>query len=87
MIDIVIIAIFSFWFAELTKIPQRLSQRIKTAFGKDWSLKPFSCTKCLSFWIGFVHGWLIGLGVASIIYGGLCSFSGILAFKLWERIK
>lgn len=52
MIDFItiLIPVISFWFACITGIPQRF----KFAFKRS-ALKPFDCSKCLSFWIALIY--------------------------------
>jgi len=52
MINYLYIALFAFWFAELSTIPQRIL--IATGFK---NLYPFSCVKCLSFWMALIYSY------------------------------
>lgn len=41
----------------------------------DYSLKPFDCSLCMTFWCGIVYFLIIGkLSLLSIMYVSLCSF-------------
>jgi len=50
---VIIISICSFWFAELSTIPQTIIQWLDTN-----RLIPFDCSKCLGFWVGvfYIYG-------------------------------
>jgi len=67
MINYLFIALFAFWFAELSTIPQRI------LMATGWKhLYPFSCVKCLSFWMALIYSYnepfcIIIAGVTSLL--------------------
>lgn len=72
MINYLYIALFAFWFAELSTIPQR----ILIAMGFK-NLYPFSCVKCLSFWMALIYSYnepfcIIIAGVTSLLSMTIC---------------
>lgn len=72
MINYLYIALFAFWFAELSTIPQR----ILIATGLK-HLYPFSCVKCLSFWMALIYSYneiwcIIIAGVTSLLSMTIC---------------
>lgn len=82
------IALVSYWFVDVTKIPRNISVWLKTKGiyyreeddGKFYParLKPFDCAHCLSFWIALGHSIYIGEGVNSIMYAGMTSLGTVL---------
>lgn len=63
---------FAFWFAELSAIPQR----ILIATGLK-HLYPFSCVKCLAFWMALIYSYnepfcIIIAGCTSLVAMTLC---------------
>lgn len=82
----VLIAAFSFWFAELARIPQMIMEKLwrlgwvyKTYFGNELPrrLKPFDCTLCLSFWGGLAYSLATGPCWYSFMLAGCCSFLAV----------
>jgi len=72
MVNYLYIALFAFWFAELSTIPQRIL--IATGFKH---LYPFSCVKCLSFWMPLIYSYnepfcIIIAGVTSLLSMTIC---------------
>lgn len=72
MVSYILIALFAFWFAELSTIPQRIL--IATGFK---NLYPFSCVKCLSFWMALIYSYnepfcIIIAGVTSLLSMTIC---------------
>ena len=72
MVNYLYIALFAFWFAELSTIPQRIL--IATGFK---NLYPFSCVKCLSFWMALIYSYnepvcIIIAGVTSLLSMTIC---------------
>lgn len=67
MINYLFIALFAYWFAELSTLPQRI------LIATDWKhLYPFSCVKCLSFWMALIYSYnetwcIIIAGVTSLL--------------------
>lgn len=67
MINYLYIALFSFWFAELSTIPQHILIKFNLKH-----LYPFSCVKCLSFWMALIYSYnetwcIIIAGVTSLL--------------------
>jgi hypothetical protein len=82
----VLIAAFSFWFAEILQAATHVSEWLceKEYVYKDYygqklprRLKPFDCTLCLSFWIALAYG-LATDPTASLLNAGTCSLLAVL---------
>jgi hypothetical protein len=63
------IPFIAFWFANITGIPQAF----KRAFQKE-KLRPFDCSKCLSFWMALAYQAYIGFTFESIFIACMSSF-------------
>ena len=50
-------------------------------------LLPFSCTKCLSFWICLVYSLNNYSILEAVLYAGVCSFYAILISKLFNYVR
>lgn len=67
MINYLFIASFAFWFVQLSTIPHRI------LIVTGWKhLYPFSCVKCLSFWMALIYSYnetwcIIIAGVTSLL--------------------
>jgi hypothetical protein len=48
---IILLALFAFWFAELSTIPFRLNIALGHLVWLKYPLQLISCSKCLGFWI------------------------------------
>ena len=79
MINYLYIALFAFWFAELSTIPQRIL--IATGFK---NLYPFSCVKCLSFWMALIYSYNEPF---CIIIAGVTSLLSMFICLLFNRIR
>lgn len=81
MVSYILIAAFSFWFAELSTIPQTL-----VIFFELKRLRPFDCTKCLSFWFAIVYGLFYYDIHLVILYAGLTSLFGIIFSRIYYKL-
>ncbi len=81
MVSFILIAAFSFWFAELSTIPQTL-----VIFFDIKRLRPFDCTKCLSFWSAIGYGLLYYEVHLVILYAGLTSLAGIILSRIYYKL-
>lgn len=61
------IPLIAFWIASVTGIPQKFARALQK------SGKPFTCPKCLSFWMALGHEAYFGFSIDSIWYVPLCS--------------
>ena len=84
MIDYIAISIplIAFWWANITGIPQKF----RRAFQKD-SLKPFDCTKCLSFWLSLFYQLYLGFTLNSIVVICLSSLASYLIYVLFKKLN
>jgi hypothetical protein len=81
MVSFILIAAFSFWFAELSTIPQTL-----VIFFDIKRLRPFDCTKCLSFWSAIGYGLVYYDVHLAILYAGLTSLTGIILSRIYYKL-
>lgn len=81
MVSFILIAAFSFWFAELSTIPQTL-----VIFFEIKRLRPFDCTKCLSFWSAIGYGLVYYEVHLVILYSGLTSLIGIILSRIYYKL-
>jgi hypothetical protein len=81
MVSFILIAAFSFWFAELSTIPQTL-----VIFFDIKRLRPFDCTKCLSFWSAIGYGLVYYEVHLVILYAGLTSLAGIILSRIYYKL-
>jgi hypothetical protein len=81
MVSFILIAAFSFWFAELSTIPQTL-----VIFFDIKRLRPFDCTKCLSFWSAIGYGLVYYDVHLVILYAGLTSLAGIILSRIYYKL-
>jgi hypothetical protein len=81
MVSFILIAAFSFWFAELSTIPQQI-----VIFFEIKRLRPFDCTKCLSFWSAIGYGLLYYEVHLVILYAGLTSLAGIILSRIYYKL-
>lgn len=78
---IILIALFGFWFAELSTLPQRLN--ILT--GK--TMYVINCTKCLSFWIGLSYSFYIYRHIGeAVLLAGVCSLIGMVVSRIYYKL-
>lgn len=80
----VLIAAFSFWFVELTRLPFKLMSWL---CDKGWVKKyymgqpiprritPFDCTLCLAFWLALAYA--LATNPANLIYAPLTSMLAV----------
>ena len=81
MVSFILIAAFSFWFAELSTIPQQI-----VIFFDIKRLRPFDCTKCLSFWSAIGYGLVYYEVHLVILYAGLTSLIGIILSRIYYKL-
>jgi hypothetical protein len=81
MVSFILIAAFSFWFAELSTIPQQI-----VIFFEIKRLRPFDCTKCLSFWSAIGYGLVYYEVHLVILYAGLTSLIGIILSRIYYKL-
>jgi|LakMenE01Jun11ns_1017448.scaffolds.fasta_scaffold9954364_10 hypothetical protein len=81
MVSFILIAAFSFWFAELSTIPQQI-----VIFFEIKRLRPFDCTKCLSFWSAIGYGLVYYEVHLVILYAGLTSLAGIILSRIYYKL-
>jgi hypothetical protein len=81
MVSFILIAAFSFWFAELSTVPQTL-----VIFFDIKRLRPFDCTKCLSFWSAIGYGLVYYEVHLVILYAGLTSLIGIILSRIYYKL-
>lgn len=97
MTDIILLVIGSaclgFSFAEVSQIPQNLSRLLLEKFniGKElkqyngikvpYRLKPFDCSYCLSFWVGFLYSYSVDLAIIESLMIGFASSIVALILK------
>jgi len=81
MVSFILIAAFSFWFAELSTIPQQI-----VIFFDIKRLRPFDCTKCLSFWSAIGYGLVYYEVHLVILYAGLTSLTGIILSRIYYKL-
>jgi hypothetical protein len=81
MVSFILIAAFSFWFAELSTIPQQI-----VIFFEIKRLRPFDCTKCLSFWSAIGYGLVYYDVHLVILYAGLTSLAGIILSRIYYKL-
>jgi hypothetical protein len=79
MVNYLYIALFAFCFAELSTIPQRIL--ITTGLKH---LYPFSCVKCLSFWMALIYSYNEPF---CIIIAGVTSLLAITIHVLFNRLR
>ena len=75
------IPLIAFWIASVTGIPQK--------FARAWqcSGKPFTCPKCLAFWMALCHEAYFGFSMDSIWYVPLCSLMAWLLEVICIKLK
>jgi hypothetical protein len=81
MVSFILIAAFSFWFAELSTVPQQI-----VIFFEIKRLRPFDCTKCLSFWSAIGYGLVYYEVHLVILYAGLTSLTGIILSRIYYKL-
>jgi hypothetical protein len=81
MVSFILIAAFSFWFAELSTVPQQI-----VIFFEIKRLRPFDCTKCLSFWSAIGYGLVYYEVHLVILYAGLTSLAGIILSRIYYKL-
>jgi hypothetical protein len=81
MVSFILIAAFSFWFAELSTVPQQI-----VIFFEIKRLRPFDCTKCLSFWSAIGYGLVYYDVHLVILYAGLTSLAGIILSRIYYKL-
>jgi hypothetical protein len=81
MVSFILIAAFSFWFAELSTVPQHI-----VIFFDIKRLRPFDCTKCLSFWSAIGYGLVYYEVHLVILYAGLTSLAGIILSRIYYKL-
>jgi hypothetical protein len=90
--QIILIAIFSYWFVEITKIPSKISLFLfKHGYKKPYHgkyiprrIKPLDCEVCLAFWI---YLWFDHASIQSVLLAALCSFMARLIYLLTNLIR
>ena len=81
MVSFILISAFSFWFAELSTVPQQI-----VIFFDIKRLRPFDCTKCLSFWSAIGYGLVYYEVHLVILYAGLTSLAGIILSRIYYKL-
>jgi hypothetical protein len=97
----ILIAVFAYWFACLSTIPNKIARFLYTYLnirkrvrvsGKDAyttiRLKPFDCEKCLAFWLTLWYIFFPNYFPTLIIYAGCASALAItlgLSFNKFLR--
>jgi hypothetical protein len=81
MVSFILIAAFSFWFAELSTVPQQI-----VIFFEIKRIRPFDCTKCLSFWVALFYGLLYYEVHLVILYAGLTSLFAIIFSRIYYKL-
>lgn len=85
----ILIAIFSFWFVEITLLPKHFAEWLhrKHIFYKTYEdddfratyarrIKPFDCTMCLSFWLAL--GYCLATCPANFLIVPATSFLAVM---------
>lgn len=80
MIELILIAAVSFWFAELSTLPQLFY--LKT----DYRLLVFNCSKCLSFWFSLIYCLTLYPIHISIFYAALTSLVAIIFSRIYYKL-
>lgn len=81
MIEFILIAAVSFWFAELSTIPQRIIIAFKLK-----KFYPFSCSKCLGFWFGLNYGLVVLPVHLAIFYACVTSLLSIIYSRAYYKL-
>ena len=82
----ILIAVFSYWFAGLSGIPN-YTKGVLSNFGINIKLRPFDCERCLAYWLALWFYLFPNYFPMIIIYAGCASFGAILLFTLFNRIR
>jgi hypothetical protein len=82
MNELILIPIVSFWFTNVTGIPQAFRRAFQLR-----GLKPFDCVKCLSFWMMLAYQIYIGFTPYSFIWCALSSLAGYLIYVLFKKLN
>lgn len=92
--QVLIIAAFGAWFANISGIPQMVSQflflmgkfkQVTPEFKRPYRLKPFDCEMCLTFWLYlFTHFEQPILN--NLFMSGVCSLIAMIITKLYNKI-
>jgi len=77
---LLILSACSFWFAELSTIPQTIIQRFDLN-----RLRPFDCSKCLGFWVGVIY-LLINFNINQIYLPILTSLFAIVFSRIYYKL-
>lgn len=85
---IFILASFGYWFSQLSSIPQTLiiNYSNKIPFFLTWLLRKLECTKCVCFWLGIAYGFNKYELIDMVVFGGLCSFIGIVINRVYYKV-
>lgn len=75
------IPLIAFWIASVTGIPQKFARALQK------SGKPFTCPKCLAFWMALAHEAYFGFNEDSLWYVPTCSFIAWLLESICIRLK
>lgn len=89
---IVLLALFAFWFAELSSVVQniyiKLSEKeIKLNFFISLFFTVLTCTKCLSFQIGLIYfGYETRHIGFTLLYAGITSLTGMAISRIYYKL-
>lgn len=91
VLEMLLLGIFSYWFAVLSGIPTYIKNvlfrfGVKKQIGTGYlpiRLYPFDCEKCLGFWLGAINFW----GTDFWIYAGCTSFIAMVLGYLINKIR
>lgn len=88
---IILIALWVFWFTELSTLPTRLMMAFDFLLDNFFvrnALRLISCTKCLGFWLGLIYGFYIHRHIGdAVLLGGISSLIGMVTSKLYNKLN
>lgn len=84
---IILLALFAFWFAELSTIPFRLHTSIGYIKYFKYPLQLISCSKCLGFWTcGVYYAIKYNNILGAILLAGVGSLIAIVASRIYYKL-
>lgn len=83
---IILLALFAFWFAELSTIPFRLNTALGHIVWLKYPLQLISCSKCLGFWMcGIYYFTEYGNICGAILLAGVGSLIAIVSSRIYYK--
>jgi hypothetical protein len=84
---IILLALFAFWFADLSTIPYRIHLSIGYLKYLKYPLQLISCSKCLGFWTSCIYYFNQYQNIlGSILLAGIGSLSAIVASRTYYKL-